>query len=105
MLLFVKKRFADQLRAGTKTIEIRVGSRYKSLVAGSCLSINGHFRMIVLKREELPLRSLVHGLKGREHLTGHSSAADLRRTLLDCYPNGLPDEPCFLLHVSVPPTG
>lgn len=47
MLLFVKKRFADAIRRGSKTIEIRCGKRYASVRPGGSVSINGHFRRTV----------------------------------------------------------
>jgi len=38
MLLFVKKRFADAIRDGSKTLEIRAGSRYRNLAPGDSIS-------------------------------------------------------------------
>ena len=65
MLLFVKQRFVDQIRAGTKTFELRAGSRYSKIRPGDSLSINGRFRVTVERVETYPT---LDSLLGRDLL-------------------------------------
>ena len=60
-LLFVKKKFSDAIRNGSKTFEIRCGSKYSRIVPGDELSINGHYRL-TMAREDAE-RLLGGGLK------------------------------------------
>jgi ASC-1-like (ASCH) protein len=47
MLLFVKQRFVDQIVAGSKTFEIRFGTRYRNIRTGDTLSLNGKVQVVV----------------------------------------------------------
>jgi len=49
MLFFTQKRYQEALREGRKTIEIRAGSRYAKLEVGRLISINGLFKMRVIR--------------------------------------------------------
>ena len=69
MLLFVKKRYADQIFDGTKTYEIRTGSRYRNIRAGSILNINGRMRVRVTSVDI------------------HATADTLPIDISDCYPD------------------
>lgn len=42
MLLFVKKKYVDQIKRGEKTFELRAGKRYRNITAGDELLINGN---------------------------------------------------------------
>jgi len=75
MLLFVKKKYADAIKSGKKTFEIRAGKRYRNIKPGHILSINGQFTVLVITVE---------------HLTG------LPKT--DCYPANHPG-PFFKFHI------
>jgi ASC-1-like (ASCH) protein len=64
MLLFVRQKYIDQIRAGTKRWEIRAGRRYRNVRAGSVLSLNGRERVTVASveqgsAEELAARGLI----------------------------------------------
>lgn len=87
MLLFVKKRFADALRDGTKTLEIRAGQRYLRITVGRVLSINGRDRMRVVGVEHYETRAeLLEALRGRHAAVGCASPVELREALRACYP-------------------
>ena len=75
MLLLVKKRFADAIRAGTKTLEIRAGARYRNVRAGDTLSINGHFRAVVTAVEHHTRETL------------YCALPEWRNAVESCYPN------------------
>lgn len=47
-LFFVRNPYASWLRDGSKTIEIRRGTRYRNVAAGGTISVNGQFRLRVL---------------------------------------------------------
>lgn len=51
VLLFVRKRYIDEIRAGTKRFEIRAGIKYAKVRVGDDLSINGRFRVTVTRVE------------------------------------------------------
>ena len=89
MLLFVKQRFVDQIRAGTKTWDIRYGPRYRNVKPGDSFSINGRFRVSV-ERVETVTRAALLG-------AGLVSEADLS----DCY--GAVDGPFYVFHFTLPP--
>jgi ASC-1-like (ASCH) protein len=50
-LFFVRNPYAAWLRDGSKTVEIRKGTRYRNVAAGGTISINGSFRLRVLRVE------------------------------------------------------
>lgn len=88
MLLFVKQRFVDQIRAGTKTYEIRFGAKYRGVRPGDSLSINGRFRLEVTRVEVHDRASLV-------------AAALISETdLTDCY--GPAEGPFYVFHFMPP---
>jgi len=87
-LLFVKGPFAEAIRAGRKTLEIRAGARYAQIARGDSLSINGHFRVRVLDVERAETRAeAMKTLRGRHTLAGCATADILRAALRDCYPD------------------
>ena len=87
LLLFVKKRFADAIRDGSKTLEIRTGARYRNVRVGTVLTINGTFRRRVCELElHDSLQSLLRALKGRHAHAGFTSAADAEQAIRSCYP-------------------
>jgi hypothetical protein len=90
MLLFVKQRFVEQIRAGTKTCEIRHGVRYRNVKAGDSLSINGRFRLNVERADTHTRASLL--------AIGVVSAADLA----DCY--GAAEGPFYVFYFLTPVT-
>jgi len=75
MLLFVKKKYADAIKSGKKTFEIRAGNRYRNIRPGHKLSINGQFTVFVI---------------AVEHIT--------RLPKTDCYPADHPG-PFFKFHI------
>ena len=88
MLLFVKRPFAEAIRTGQKTLEIRAGARYARIAPGDTLSINGRFRVRVLSVERVETRvELLKALRGRHEQAGCATAASLRDALRDCYPD------------------
>lgn len=89
MLLFVKQRFVDQIRAGFKTCEIRFGTRYAKIRPGNHLSINGHFSVVVTRVDQHSRSSLL--------AAGLCSATDLS----DCYGNA--NGPFYVFHFNPPP--
>jgi hypothetical protein len=89
MLLFVKQRFVDQIRAGTKTWEIRYGARYRNVRPGDSLSINGRLRLNVECADVHTRASLL--------AAGLVSETDLA----DCY--GAAEGPFYVFHFK-PPT-
>ena len=91
MLLFVKQRFVDQIRAGTKTWEIRYGARYRNVRPGDSLSINGRFRVTVERLDVHTRTSLV--------AAGLVSETDLA----DCY--GAAEGPFYVFHFKRPTAG
>lgn len=99
MLLLVKKRFADAIRDGSKTLEIRAGSRYRNIRSGDHISINGHFRKRVARVEEHADRAtLIESLRGRFHQARFADEHDAQQAIRDCYPHE-PGE-FFVLHLS-----
>lgn len=101
MLLFVRKRFADLLHSGVKTLEIRAGSRYARIEPGHILAVNGRqFRLRVTRVERFETRRELHdGLTPRYHAAGFDSLADMRSALRSCYPYETP--PYTILHVTI----
>lgn len=98
MLLFVKKRFADAIRDGSKTLEIRAGSRYRNLAPGDSISINGHFRKRVERVERVEGReNLIASLRGRFHSAGVSDEREGVRAIRECYPDDSGEY--FVLHL------
>jgi len=83
VLLFVKKVYADAIRNGTKTIEIRRGSRYSKIKVGDVLSINGSFSVAVSQIE----------------IVNHAS--NLPFPVSDCYSSE--DGPFYLFHLQPKP--
>lgn len=64
MLLFIRQKYIDQIRAGLKTWEIRAGMRYRNIRPGSVLSLNGRERVTVTRveqgtAEEIAARGLI----------------------------------------------
>jgi ASC-1-like (ASCH) protein len=99
VLLLVKKRFADAIRDGSKTLEIRAGSRYRNLRPGDSISINGHFRKRLTRIEQhVTSAALIAALRGRFHEAGFANERDGQQAIRDCYPR----EPgvFFVLHLS-----
>ena len=88
MLLFVKQRFVDQIVAGVNTYEIRHGLKYRNVRPGASLSINGRFRVDVIRVEQHDRESLL-----RAQLV---SATDLH----DCY--GSAEGPYYVFHFKPP---
>jgi|GEM_PF-2537686 len=88
MLLFVKQRFVDQILAGTKTCEIRLGPRYRNLRAGDSISINGRFRLNVERVDIHTRTSLL------------AAALVSRADLTDCY--GAATGPYYVFHFKPP---
>jgi len=89
MLLFVRKQYSDQIRAGVKRFEIRAGARYAKVKAGDDLSINGHFRVAVTRVDEHSRASLIAALP------------DWREAVESCYP--IDNPPYFVFHFNPPP--
>ena len=88
MMLFVKGPFAEAIRAGRKTLEIRAGTRYARIAPGDRLSINGRFRVRVLGVERVETRAeALKTLRGRHTLAGCATAELLREALRNCYPD------------------
>jgi len=88
MLLFVKQRFVDQIRAGTKTCEIRCGAKYRNVKVGDSLSINGRFRLAITRVDVHSRDTLIRaGLVSRADLT-------------DCY--GAAAGPFYVFHFTRP---
>jgi hypothetical protein len=50
ILLFTKREHAHKLLSGEKWIELRAGDRYRNVLPGHRLSINGQFYLTVTKR-------------------------------------------------------
>jgi len=100
MMLFVRKRFADLLRSGAKTLEIRAGTRYARIEPGHVLHINGtQFRLRVSRVERFGTRAQLHdALAPRYRAAGFDSLADMREALRSCYPHETP--PYTILHVA-----
>lgn len=98
MLLLVKSRFADAIQDGTKTLEIRAGSRYRNIRPGDAVSINGQFRRRVVQVELCAGSDLIARLRGRFHRAGFADEQDAREAIGNCYPE-LP-EVFYLLHLS-----
>lgn len=64
MLLFIRQKYVDQIRAGLKTWEVRAGKRYRNIQPGSVLSLNGRERVTVTRveqgtAEEIAARGLI----------------------------------------------
>ena len=51
MLLFVRNPYYAAIVEGRKRFELRAGTRYRNLVVGSQVSINGRFRKTVKRIE------------------------------------------------------
>lgn len=89
MLLFVKKRFADAIASGEKTLEIRAGQRYAKITPGDSISVNGRFRKRVARVEvHDDSISLLDSLRGRYAHAGLADAHDASTALSGCYPAG-----------------
>jgi ASC-1-like (ASCH) protein len=80
VLLLIKKKYFDQIVAGTKTYEIRAGSRYRNIKAGDRLSLNGRARFPVVRVQEF------------------SHAEQLPEDVSDCYAADHPG-PFFVFHL------
>jgi ASC-1-like (ASCH) protein len=78
MLLFVKKKYIDQIVSGAKTYEIRAGPRYRNVKVGDVLSLNGRLRVTVTRIEE------------------HPTAKTLPVDVSDCYPDSA--GPFYVFH-------
>lgn len=100
MLLFVRKRYADLLKSGAKTLEIRAGSRYAGIRPGHVLAVNGRqLRLRVERVERVETRhDLLASLTPRYRAAGFDSLADMREALRSCYPHETP--PYTILHVA-----
>jgi ASC-1-like (ASCH) protein len=90
MLLFVRKKYSDAIRAGLKTFEIRAGKRYSKVRPGDQLSINGQFRVEVRRVE-------AHGTL-RALIDAFPALAD---DIAACYPDA--PGPFFVFHFRPPP--
>jgi len=87
MLFFVKKLFCDQIKSGTKIIEIRAGRRYRNISIGQHLSINGHFSVIVTSTRKFNRKSqLFDFLKSRHEKAGFNSLTSAKRAFSSLYP-------------------
>ena len=93
MLLLTKKKHQDLIASGAKTFEIRCGSRYRNVHAGSELSINGRFRVVVESVEVVPREAVCAAV---DH---QISQEDLDL----CYPQS--DGPYFVFRFSPPQAG
>jgi ASC-1-like (ASCH) protein len=51
MLLFVRNPYYQAIAEGRKRFELRAGPRYRNLVPGSHISINGRFRKTIKRVE------------------------------------------------------
>jgi len=100
MLLFVKGHFLHALRNGSKTLEIRAGSRYARIRPGHVLAVNGRqLRLRVGQVERFEgLGELLESLATRHRAVGFDSMAELCAALRICYPKELP--PYIVLHVT-----
>ena len=88
MLLFVKKRFVEQIRSAEKTYEVRLGARYRGIRPGDKLSINGHFSVQVIRVDVHDRAALLAALPISE------------TDLADCY--GAADGPFYVFHFMPP---
>lgn len=89
MLMFVKKPFLDKLLAGTKTLEIRAGEKYRNLRAGDTISMNCRFRFTVIEVERFgSLSAMLTALRGRYAATGFDTKRELVAAIKSCYPRG-----------------
>jgi len=85
MLLFVKSEFLKKIIDGSKTIEIRCGSRYRGISVGDRLSLNGStIRYAKNVRRFETLTKMIAGIDVK--LIGFSSKAEARRVLRTLYP-------------------
>lgn len=99
MLLFVKKPWCYQLASGEKTLELRAGTRYRNLRAGSSISVNGRERYAVERVERFEtLERFLTSLIGRHQAAGFNSSESLREGVDHCY--GSCDGPFFVFTLS-----
>ncbi|RLB89402.1 MAG: hypothetical protein DRH26_11645 [Deltaproteobacteria bacterium] len=100
MLFFVKKIFCDQIKAGLKTIEIRVGERYKNINIGDKQSINGHFYVkVTSKRVFNTKKELFAFLKTRHKKAGIPSLTAAKQAFKEMYPDT--SGPYFAFYISM----
>lgn len=88
MLLFVRKLYVNQIRAGQKRFEIRAGSKYANVKVGDSLSINGHFRVSVTRVDSHTRESLI------------AAMPDWKDAIESCYPDN--PGPYFVFHFKPP---
>lgn len=90
MLMFIRKPFLDKVLAGTKTLEIRAGEKYRFVRAGDTISFNGRFRYEVVGVEQFDsLNGMLKALRGRYSETGFDSKRQLVAAIKECYPRGV----------------
>ena len=78
LLLFVKKKYMEQIRSGAKRYEIRAGKRYRHVRAGDTLSLNGTYRITVRRVET------------------HQNASRLPSSASECHPGH--EGPFYVFH-------
>ena len=88
MLLFVRKLYVDQIRAGQKQFEIRAGSKYSKVKPGDPLSINGQFQVFVTQVDHHTRESLI------------AAMPDWKEAIEACYPDN--PGPYFVFHFKPP---
>lgn len=100
MLLFVKKHYADLMRAGAKTLEIRAGTRYRNVHVGCVISINGRDRYRVTARQDFDtIDQLIEATQHAFRRIGIATMIEYRSRLLECYPDG--SGPFFVWRVTM----
>lgn len=86
--IHIKKEFLAQIRAGTKTIEIRVGHRYQNIRAGDTLLWNYRRPGNVVRVVETfsSLEDLFRALEGRWDSVSSRPAGDMKQAMRALYP-------------------
>jgi hypothetical protein len=86
VLLFTKKVHQDRLASGSKTIELRAGKRYAGAEAGDVASINGRFRLNIVRVERMDTDEAVSKFLAEHYAAcGFVTVDDARAALSECY--------------------
>ena len=99
MLIFVKGRYLDQIKAGTKTATFRPW-KTTTLQRDDQLHFNGRVRVTITR----VVRSTLSTVTDDDiRAIGFASRSAFRRAIRELYPTLPPDAPCVVLHFSPPP--
>ena len=98
MLIFLKQRYVDLVRAGTKTSTIRPWPQCR-LIPGSPISFNGHLRVVCTTVERLSLADLSDA---DIRADGFETQVNFRAAFLSHYPTATDDTLVWVIRFALP---